>query len=78
MAIVKCKECDSEVSETASICLHCGISHPGVTTKQGCIAVVIGMLLVVGLVIWVSSIFPFQAVKGTLYLIQQDLERSID
>ena len=29
MALIKCKECSSEVSEAALLCPRCGISNPG-------------------------------------------------
>ncbi len=34
MALVKCKECKKEVSNSAKVCPHCGIKNPAVTIKD--------------------------------------------
>ncbi|MGV2844216.1 hypothetical protein ACE1OG_10125 [Aeromonas hydrophila] len=34
MALVKCKECKKEVSNSAKVCPHCGIKNPAVTVKD--------------------------------------------
>ena len=28
MALIKCKECEKEVSQSAKICPHCGVKGP--------------------------------------------------
>lgn len=33
MALIKCKECKQEVSNTAKTCPQCGVKNPGVTAK---------------------------------------------
>lgn len=44
MALVKCKECGKEVSESADICPHCGAKNPGLTPAKvgkGCLGVIV-------------------------------------
>lgn len=43
MALVKCKECGKEVSNTAKVCPHCGVKHPSITntqTAKGCFGII--------------------------------------
>lgn len=44
MAMVKCKECGTEVSNTAKKCPQCGVDHPGVSktqTAMGCLILIV-------------------------------------
>ncbi|MBL4831619.1 MAG: zinc ribbon domain-containing protein [Aliivibrio sp.] len=34
MALVACKECNKEISDTALTCPHCGISTPGISNHD--------------------------------------------
>lgn len=34
MALIKCKECDGQVSDKATTCPHCGINLPTLTKEQ--------------------------------------------
>lgn len=43
MGLRKCKDCDKEISESATKCPHCGALHADVT---GIVAVVVIILLV--------------------------------
>lgn len=48
MALVKCKECGKEVSETANTCPHCGAKNPGITPAKvgkGCLGVFVFALV---------------------------------
>ncbi|MCX9105894.1 DUF4875 domain-containing protein [Aeromonas veronii] len=46
MALVKCKECKKEVSNSAKVCPHCGIKNPAVTAKDYILGV-IGLIVIV-------------------------------
>lgn len=50
MAMIKCKECKTEVSSKAKICPSCGVKDPGVKAKE-----VLGGLLILSLLVWVAS-----------------------
>lgn len=44
MALIKCKECNKEVSDLAKKCPHCGISNPGITAGKmgkGCLVLIV-------------------------------------
>lgn len=45
MALIKCKECDNQISDTAKSCPQCGAKLSGIT---GC-----GTMILVGIVIFV-------------------------
>ena len=51
MALVKCKECKKEVSDSAKICPHCGVKDPAVTKAQ----MFVGLLIFIALVFGVSQ-----------------------
>lgn len=46
MALIKCSECDKEISENAKICPHCGAKHETEEQKQArfIIGAVIGII----------------------------------
>ncbi|MCT8858317.1 zinc ribbon domain-containing protein [Shewanella xiamenensis] len=57
MALVKCKECGKEVSETANTCPHCGAKNPGITPAKvgkGCLGVFV-FALIISTVIYLSE-----------------------
>ena len=49
MAIVKCKECKTDVSSAAKVCPNCGVKNPGFGLKQYLTLGV--MLLILGIVL---------------------------
>lgn len=48
MAIVKCKECKRDVSNSAKTCPHCGVKNPAVTPKQTFMAFLVLFAVVLG------------------------------
>lgn len=51
MALVNCKECKKEVSNSAKTCPHCGVKDPAVGAKQK----FIGFLVLVAIVFGISQ-----------------------
>lgn len=51
MAMTQCKECQKDVSKTASKCPHCGVTNPGVTPGEHLVGVLI-MFAVFGFIWW--------------------------
>lgn len=50
MALVKCKECGTEVSDKATACVKCGAPVP----KQATAAQAFGGVVIIGLVVWIA------------------------
>lgn len=51
MALIKCSECDKEISENAKTCPHCGAKHETEEQKQ--------TRIIAGVVIGIISILLF-------------------
>jgi len=49
MAMVKCKECGKEISDTAKACPHCGAKRisKNINLAYGCLAVIFVFIIVV-------------------------------
>ncbi len=48
MALVECKECKHQVSDSAKTCPNCGVKNPG----TGCLDTIIGLAFLIG-IFWI-------------------------
>ncbi len=53
--LVKCKTCGHEVAKNAKSCPSCGVSTPGISTKDKAVSWLVIGLLVAGAWIWLSG-----------------------
>jgi hypothetical protein len=61
MAMIRCRECDKEISSEAETCPQCGCSDPstGPVTRSAK-GVILSALAVVGVLYWVKSHVAWQ------------------
>jgi len=60
MALIKCKECKQEVSNTAKTCPQCGVKNPGVTAKA---LMIIWAVIIVVIMFAIAQCAPDEAPK---------------
>jgi hypothetical protein len=55
MALAECRECGKEVSNSAKLCPHCGVSQPGKSKAQEMFVGALALIAMLALIGWVSS-----------------------